>query len=99
MAEDVATSLGASLQRGLGVRFSGARKPRNAKGGGFFWLPSLGPLSSNHAQPPSSPPAPLGQGTCTTCLQPPPPPLRGVAWRAQKPGDRLPPALQGAGGK
>ena len=55
--------------------------PRNAKGRGwgFSRLPSLVRLSSNHAQPPPSPPTPLGQGTRTTCLQPPPPPLRGQA--------------------
>lgn len=95
---DTATSPGASLQRGLGAWVS-RRQPRNAKGGGFSGLPSPVPLSSNQAQPPPSTPAPLGQGTRTTCLQPPPPPLGCLAWRAQEPGDRLPPALQGAGGK
>lgn len=82
-----------------GRRVSRARQPRNAKGGGFSWLPSLVPLSSNHAQPPPSPPASLGQGTSTTCLQPPPPPLCGLVWRAQDLGDRLPPDLQGTGSK
>ena len=63
------------------------------EGRGFLSAPlPRFPFLQSRAAASLTPCAP-GPRDCTTCLQPPPPPLRGRAWRALEPEDRLPPQI------